>query len=1374
MDSCAVTTVLRMPLAQESDLPPVPDDETPTQVSTQLPWSQIPKFVPGTTNVQEYTQKLKFLAALWPTDFLDQLAPRAALLVEGTAFKKIARIPPQKLKVKSTDGIAAIVEAIGGSWGSTELEERHEFFEKSLYGTVQRSDESHDRFLSRMEANFVELIARNTTLEEVQAYVLLRQSTLNADDKKRILLEHGGELKYGPVVKAFRLLGSRFFNEFQTGRSSQKNKVYDVNVSEADQHEHHTTADTGHHERAFFTHADEHEVELEPDFIEALIAQDDADALTVSTFEGEFEDFLQETPEMYEALTSYIEARSKLVEKRKSRGFWPVKGKGKSFKGRGKSFGKRSKDREALLQRISKSHCRRCGALGHWKAECPQASQTEKSAMPSSSATAHVVIDERPHEIFHASDDADEVISEEEYELPSVDASPHPVVDEESCFVLNHDNRAAGVAKLSRRMFEFNMIRQKFNTVSNASAAMTCPRLLPRKCPDDEESHHATVQSKCRPFAGSRTAEAVYSSLEDFCTHAILDTGASRCIIGDKTLHRLKQSLPECIRSQIRQKDSSVKFRFGNNQSLTSMYAVQLPLKHVHGRKLWLSVEVVRGLTPFLFSKKAFKMLQGSLDTQTDQCVLSKVQEQPIPLQTSPTGLYLIDMLDICQGNATAFTHTEVKQCFSGRSHSQFGVNCSNGDKLELPKDKQFLGSVVGVSQLMQDPATSAKRFLRVRDFRSKDQVPPFPQHSTADCHHAANGQCPQDHCRSPDPASHHAVADPSATARETGNPCRDGDGKRAGGSCSPAGYDAPDSATGRHTGSPPRGGGSAKEDSRKEGETSACSRPDECGLTDIRKFHSTVEATDSQCQSAKESGTVRCFPSCKLARDRSRGRDHLGSRDGPVCSIGTEPRTSLGATCTNLATAWKPDDLRVGNQHDQFWQKTQRENLLRSDGEGSRLPAVEFGSLRVPHAGAPRFLPIRSALADTQPQRDLDGRDAEPALLSESEGFHVAVQATRDMLKQPTKFQDTSQIHAQIEQTIHTMEDLLFTEISNKTNHQRIFLLEVYANQHSPLTESVQRMGLKAIRFTKEDGNLATFAGRQRLWDVIEKYQPEHIWMAPECGPWGGWNHLNKFKSVQLYDAIQAKQDSQLPHVRLCAKICKFQVRNGRHFHLEQPAGSGLPHLKIFESLRQETATARFDMCRFGLRIPKTNKYLRKRSVLLTSSKQMFHAVHDQRCTNQHDHQNIEGSISVNGNRQRLTSFCATYCRGFADMMARNLCKNHHSHVGSDEHAISYHADGEEEELERPAKRPRHEPGRFKRRRVSQVQPVEVHDVAVPDIPISGHESVDPNPETNVSGPLAPTTSRSEPWKNVLDAARPFAPRVGNARCPTDSTACN
>ena len=45
----------------DGGLPPVPDDE-PTPNPIQLPRGQIPKFVPGVTNGQEYSQqKLKFL-----------------------------------------------------------------------------------------------------------------------------------------------------------------------------------------------------------------------------------------------------------------------------------------------------------------------------------------------------------------------------------------------------------------------------------------------------------------------------------------------------------------------------------------------------------------------------------------------------------------------------------------------------------------------------------------------------------------------------------------------------------------------------------------------------------------------------------------------------------------------------------------------------------------------------------------------------------------------------------------------------------------------------------------------------------------------------------------------------------------------------------------------------------------------------------------------------------------------------------------------------------------------------------------------------------------------------------------------------------------
>ena len=114
-----------MDMSQGSDV------QAGANLAPQLPWASIPKFTPGVTNVQEHTQKLKFLAAMWPSESLPLLAPRAALLVEGTAFRKIARLDPAKLKTSTTAGVALLVEAIGGSWGSTEIEERYEYFEKA-------------------------------------------------------------------------------------------------------------------------------------------------------------------------------------------------------------------------------------------------------------------------------------------------------------------------------------------------------------------------------------------------------------------------------------------------------------------------------------------------------------------------------------------------------------------------------------------------------------------------------------------------------------------------------------------------------------------------------------------------------------------------------------------------------------------------------------------------------------------------------------------------------------------------------------------------------------------------------------------------------------------------------------------------------------------------------------------------------------------------------------------------------------------------------------------------------------------------------------------------------------------------------------------
>ena len=140
----------------------------------QLPWQQVPKFTPGTTNVEEYVQRLRFLKELWPPEHLHHLAPRAALLVEGSAFQKVSRIAPEKLR--SEDGIKLLAMTLGGSWGKTQTEEKYFYVEQAMFQVQQKQDESNDSYLARHDSFFEELLSRKVTMEEIRAYVLLPSS----------------------------------------------------------------------------------------------------------------------------------------------------------------------------------------------------------------------------------------------------------------------------------------------------------------------------------------------------------------------------------------------------------------------------------------------------------------------------------------------------------------------------------------------------------------------------------------------------------------------------------------------------------------------------------------------------------------------------------------------------------------------------------------------------------------------------------------------------------------------------------------------------------------------------------------------------------------------------------------------------------------------------------------------------------------------------------------------------------------------------------------------------------------------------------------------------------------------------------------------
>ena len=196
-------------------------------------------------------------------------------------------------------------------------------------------------------------------------------------------MEAGGELKYQETVRSVRLLGSRFFQDLQNkgsagnGKLGERNKVYDV----------HMTADEEEDQEVHFAGTSEEEPSDEDILIYFLEFQDE-DAIYISEFEDHIVEAVQEST-LAPVYASYQEARMRLREKAKARGFFSS-----SSKGRGKSKGKKggkntssfwdAQRRRPLAERIANSSCKLCGQKGHWRRECPRREElkTETTHFP--------------------------------------------------------------------------------------------------------------------------------------------------------------------------------------------------------------------------------------------------------------------------------------------------------------------------------------------------------------------------------------------------------------------------------------------------------------------------------------------------------------------------------------------------------------------------------------------------------------------------------------------------------------------------------------------------------------------------------------------------------------------------------------------------------------------------------------------------------------------------------------------------------------------------------------------------------------------------------------------------------------------------------
>ena len=621
--------------------------QTTTGAETAVPnhlSNLVPSFNPAEHDLEQYAQKVEMLTEIWPPGKYNELATRLILNAHGAAFQKL-QLKRSEIMVGDKKGLKVLVEVLGGHWGKVNLEKKYETAERALFRCIQRQDETNDSFLARADILWSELLSKEISLEELRAYVVLRGSLLSSEDKKRVVVESdssgSGKLEMKKVSQAVRMLGSSFFQDF-TGQKRNKGKIYDAYAMHTEDPE---------PEMESINHADDG---LDDDLLDQWAAEGDEDAILVCDYEAALQDAVQDDSDLASAFTAYQDARRRLNDRFKNRGFWnsgpsgSSKGKGKGSKGKSKTGYKGN--RKSLQQRILQSHCQLCGRKGHWRAECPD---RPKQAVPSApTMTASTA----------------EALSLEFLELPEIHVETIDDSQPQEVWVNVAHYRGFGGNKF-----------HKF--LGNRVGVHNRPLSFRNETGPDAVSRPLTVSDVKLPATNRWNPEVESINFASRSTFGILDSGATKSVVGSDQLSSLLEGLHPEVRKRTRRCQCQITFRFGNQGTLDSQHAIVIPVG-----QLGLKIAIVPGQTPLLISNTLVRTLQSQIDTANHQ-LHSRHLTQPIKLHLSSKGLFLVDINDLAlhsrgaRVTAETFVHETLNRDPSVKSSSATIV-----DREEFPE----------------------------------------------------------------------------------------------------------------------------------------------------------------------------------------------------------------------------------------------------------------------------------------------------------------------------------------------------------------------------------------------------------------------------------------------------------------------------------------------------------------------------------------------------------------------------------------------------------------------------------------------------------------------------------------------------------------
>ena len=1145
--------------------------------------SLVPSFDPAVDSVEIWTSKVELLLSTWPSGKINELATRLILGCKGTAYQKL-QLARDEILTNSEAGIRRLVELVGGAWGQIPLEKKFELAEKALFRSNQKPDESSDSYLQRCDVVWTELLSKKVTLPQLQAYVVLRNSRLNSEDKKRVIVESKnnkeGELKMTEVTSAIRLLGSGFFQDYTGAKREKVYKTYDHTAFHLEEE---LDGENGEHETYFIS-----EDPLDDDLLETLAAEDDEDALMVMQFEDSIAETIQNDADLSAFYSTYQDARRRLSERARVRGFWPVqkkgdkgKGKGKKGKGKGKS---RSFGQVPLARRIANSYCRICLQKGHWKDECPQRGNNQGqgpgASQASTAPTSFVITEEVPPELSTFT-----MIDESQDRKTS-----HPVTCVESCYTcIPYQNTKSKYTHMPW------VNRFRTNLKHNLRTKGSFEKPVSRTHGKSTKATHVPmpVPSDFNPTRNQGTCDVNFATTGAI---GIADLGASQTVIGSEQVRDLISNLPEHVRRALKRTSCNLVFRFGNQQTLNSRHALLLPLGDAYFR-----IAIVPGRTPFLLSSSFLKGIKAVIDT--DLCTIySKVLQRSLTVEQSNKNLYLLDIRQLWDHDISQ--EQQVQQAF----HTSL---------TPISEDDQ------------KEPAVVAERSQSCESHRVEFNKTTCVSESSAKLSNAAAENSPSPLDSTPCGSNQTVAVNHAHSVPEVARVPQEPEARSE---CSRPPEDQSHDARGAFEGSD-----SLRQSQDRPIVQSGLRGPSMDGLVCVN------------IRAESLTGTSEVRPVC---REEAECRSQGISQDCQGISHHQAPKPELGAAqrsseLSHVATIGVGRDFTAGSVR-------------------SHQDAKHGGTDDAPSDGEPKHCPPS--------EHDGDGAARSPAPCESHEHQdrgtieHAAMEATAVGLDVDYDFETSAHpnhYQSKITKLVHQItKELNIVQQHHQDNHHarkpRLDLLEVMCSDRSELTGQVLKLGGRAKRFGRVQGDLSTSEGRKRLFSLMINEQPKHLWYSPVCGPWGQWSYFNLQRSITCHENIMQQRIDQLWQIALGIVLFRFQVESKNHFDMEQPRGSSMWKVPGLHEIIMNTFWNEFDLCQVGnLRDPNTGEFVRKRLGVYSTSIDFHVALHGRLCSGQHVHKPIAGSIKFQGQSMSMSKWTENYPQKFARQVAKIILQD-------------------------------------------------------------------------------------------------------------------